>query len=198
MALVACPAHPINRLTHAISSFHPHAFRGQIAAQVLNDAIEQLKSSIDIAVFDAANCTRNRRKWLTDQVKEAGLYAQVIFIESICTSPEIFESNIHQTILRSPEYRDMSQEEAMNDFKCKNQHYMSIYETVQESEDFPYIKLVDVGRKILSYCINGYVPGRILLLLANIHIQPRPIWFSRHGESQYNSQGKIGGDSPLR
>lgn len=27
--------------------------------------------------------------------------------------------------------------------------------------------------------------------------QPRPIWFSRHGESQFNAQGRIGGDSPL-
>lgn len=57
---------------------------------------------------------------------------------------------------------------------------------------------MDVGQKIVAHRINGYLVGRILLLLANIHIQPRPIWFSRHGESQYNAQGRIGGDSPLR
>lgn len=30
-----------------------------------------------------------------------------------------------------------------------------------------------------------------------VHTKPRPIWFSRHGESQFNAQGRIGGDSPL-
>jgi hypothetical protein len=34
---------------------------------------------------------------------------QVIFIESIVTNPEIIESNVNETLLRSPEYRDMSQ-----------------------------------------------------------------------------------------
>ena len=37
------------------------------------------------------------------------MLGQVIFIESICTIPELIENNIHQTILRSPEYRDMPQ-----------------------------------------------------------------------------------------
>ena len=60
------------------------------------------------------------------------------------------------------------------------------------------VQLVDVGQKIVAHRINGYLVGRILLLLANIHIQPRPIWFSRHGESQFNASGRIGGDSPLR
>jgi hypothetical protein len=59
-------------------------------------------------------------------------------------------------------------------------------------------QLHDVGRKIETFQFNGYIPGRIVLLLANIHIQPRPIWMSRHGESQYNASGRIGGDSPLR
>ena len=31
----------------------------------------------------------------------------------------------------------------------------------------------------------------------NIHIAPRSIWLSRHGESMHNVEGKIGGDSDL-
>lgn len=57
--------------------------------------------------------------------------------------------------------------------------------------------MVDGNRKLLAHRINGYIPGRIMLLLANIYPKPRPIWFSRHGESQFNAQGRIGGDSPL-
>lgn len=51
-------------------------YRNQIAQQVLGDAIEALRSSVDIAVFDAANCTKRRRKWIVDTVRETDLYAQ--------------------------------------------------------------------------------------------------------------------------
>jgi broad specificity phosphatase PhoE len=36
-----------------------------------------------------------------------------------------------------------------------------------------------------------------MFFCANLHITPRPIWFTRHGESEYNVQGRIGGDSGL-
>jgi len=171
--------------------------RKEIAASVLQDTLAALESKIDIAVLDAANCTRARRGWIQEQVRASGLYATIIFIESICTVPEIIATNVHQTILRSPEYSDLSEAEAMADFERKNQHYLSIYETLEEGEEVPFLKLVDAGQKIVSFRINGYVPGRLLLLLANIHTKPRPIWFSRHGESVFNRQGRIGGDSPL-
>lgn len=79
--------------------------RREIAAKVLQEVMDELRSNIDIAVFDAANCTRARRRWIRQQVQEAGLYAQTIFIESQCESAELIASNIHQTILRSPEVR---------------------------------------------------------------------------------------------
>lgn len=81
--------------------------RREIAAKVLQEMIDELRSSIDIAVFDAANCTRARRRWIRQQVQEAGLYAQTIFIESQCEDDGLIASNIHQTILRSPEVRDV-------------------------------------------------------------------------------------------
>lgn len=30
-----------------------------------------------------------------------------------------------------------------------------------------------------------------MLLLANLHVRPRPIWMSRHGESQFNTQVSV-------
>lgn len=121
-----------------------------IARQVLDDAIQALKSSIDIAIFDAANITKARRRRILDRMHGEQMYGQVreaadgsrfpaprhirknrvrsvdlqsltfcpltamctpqvIFIESIVTNPEIIESNVNETLLRSPEYRDMSQ-----------------------------------------------------------------------------------------
>ena len=31
----------------------------------------------------------------------------------------------------------------------------------------------------------------------NLHIMPRPVYFTRHGESHFNIHGLIGGDSAL-
>lgn len=35
------------------------------------------------------------------------------------------------------------------------------------------------------------------MYLMNYHIQPRAIWITRHGESEWNIESKIGGDSNL-
>lgn len=45
--------------------------------------------------------------------------------------------------------------------------------------------------------VQGYLNSRVLFLLSNLHITPRPILLTRHGESEYNVQGRIGGDSNL-
>ena len=39
--------------------------------------------------------------------------------------------------------------------------------------------------------------SRLVYYLANLHIKPRSIWLSRHGESDYNLAGKIGGDANI-
>lgn len=53
----------------------------------------------------------------------------------------------------------MSEQEATADFERKNAHYMAIYETVQESEDFSFLKVsqpvsqpVVVSRRCLQGC----------------------------------------------
>lgn len=46
---------------------------------------QALKSDVDIAIYDAANITRNRRRWLVDQVSVMdGVHVNTIFVESIC------------------------------------------------------------------------------------------------------------------
>ncbi|CAN0288537.1 unnamed protein product, partial [Hapterophycus canaliculatus] len=41
---------------------------------------------------------------------------------------------------------------------------------------------------MVTNLISGYIPGRITLLCLNLHLKPRPIWMSRHGESEFNMQ----------
>lgn len=54
--------------------------RKRIASEVLHEALEALRSDIDIAVYDSSNATCQRRKWLADAVASSGLHAQVQFV----------------------------------------------------------------------------------------------------------------------
>lgn len=45
--------------------------------------------------------------------------------------------------------------------------------------------------------MSDHIQGRIIYYLMNIHIQPRSIYLCRHGESEMNLKGRIGGDAKL-
>lgn len=45
--------------------------------------------------------------------------------------------------------------------------------------------------------IHGYIQSKIVSLLMNLHITPRPIYLTRHGETQFNVEDRIGGDPEL-
>jgi broad specificity phosphatase PhoE len=59
------------------------------------------------------------------------------------------------------------------------------------------VKVIDSGAKVVSSRIEGYLSSRLAFFLMQIRPTERPIWLSRHGESESNLAGTIGGDAPL-
>lgn len=187
--------------------FNPHNEEGMAARQAFAQAAlhkmlkEVLGDLTDVAIFDATNSTRARRAWLRGAIAEAesqsGIPCRLVFVESICTDEDIIRSNIRETKLKSPDYKHMREEDAVRDFTARIQQYTKVYEMVEDAEEVPYIQLIDVGRKIIAHRMMGFLNSRILYFLSNISITPRPIWLTRHGESEFNVQGLIGGDSGL-
>ena len=57
--------------------------------------------------------------------------------------------------------------------------------------------MIDVGRKVVSHQIRGFLSAQTVYYLLNFNLSPRQIWITRHGESLDNVNGKIGGDSEL-
>ena len=57
--------------------------------------------------------------------------------------------------------------------------------------------MIDVGRKVVSHQIRGFLSAQTVYYLLNFNLSPRQIWITRHGESYDNINGKIGGDSDL-
>lgn len=60
-----------------------------------------------------------------------------------------------------------------------------------------YVVLRKETEDILINKVENYLQTRIIFYILNINMDNRSIWLSRHGESVYNLEEKIGGDSPL-
>ncbi|XP_036615242.1 6-phosphofructo-2-kinase/fructose-2,6-bisphosphatase 3 isoform X1 [Trichosurus vulpecula] len=186
------------------SFFHPDneeamKVRKQCAIAALKDVQLYLKEEGgQIAVFDATNTTKERRDMILDFAKENDF--KVFFIESVCDDPSVVASNIMEVKLSSPDYRDCSSAEAVEDFMKRIDCYQVNYQPLDpdnDDRDLSLIKVLDVGRRFLVNRVQDYIQSRIVYYLMNIHVQPRTIYLCRHGESEYNILGRIGGDSGL-
>ncbi|KAG2183093.1 hypothetical protein INT44_006074 [Umbelopsis vinacea] len=169
--------------------------RKEAAAEALADMMRWFEEDEGIvAIYDATNSTKTRRAWLQESLNKKDI--QVLFIESICQDEEVILNNIRDVKLSSPDYADIDPDQAAEDFRARIDHYQEQYETITE-EGLTYIKLINVGSQVIINLIKGYLESRIVYYLMNLHIAPRKIYMSRHGESVFNVEGKIGGDSPL-
>mmetsp|Transcript_42295 Transcript_42295/g.67728 ORF Transcript_42295/g.67728 Transcript_42295/m.67728 type:complete len:496 (-) Transcript_42295:2268-3755(-) len=179
------------------------AKRAMVAEVAMNDLKEWLKAGDDrgrVAIYDATNSTRERRSWIVSELK--GIIEakhKLIFLETCIRDEMLLESNIREMKETMPDYADTNQDEAVEDFKKRVEHYRKVYEPLNENDDAKtsWIRIVDGGRSITMNCISGFLPGKMVQFLMNIHTTLRPIYLSRHGQSNYNKLGKIGGDSSL-
>ncbi|XP_064822305.1 6-phosphofructo-2-kinase/fructose-2,6-bisphosphatase 4-like [Oncorhynchus masou masou] len=183
--------------------FHPDneeglQIRRQCALTALNDVCQYLTvEGGQVAVFDATNTTRERRWTITRFAEQNGF--KVFFVESVCEDPDVIAENIAQVKLGSPDYIDCNTEEVIEDFMKRIKCYENSYQPLDEvlDRDLSYIKIMDVGRRYLVNRVLDHIQSRIVYYLMNIHITPRSIYLCRHGESDLNVKGRIGGDSGL-
>ncbi|KAJ0036381.1 hypothetical protein NQD34_005058 [Periophthalmus magnuspinnatus] len=172
--------------------------RRACAITALKDVCDYFSREMgQVAVFDATNTTPDRRDLILSFAKENGY--KVFFVESICDDPEIIEENIKQVKLSSPDYVDCDKDEAVEDFlkriECYKQNYVPLDD--QKDRSLSYIKIFNVGSRYLVNHVQDHIQSRIVYYLMNIHVTPRAIFLSRHGESELNLLGRIGGDSGL-
>ena len=175
--------------------------REQCAMETLDDLLDYiLKGNGSVGIFDATNSTLPRRKQIMKKIRErAGPELNVLFVESVCEDQNLLESNMRLK-LSGPDYQDKDPYAALEDFKKRVAIYEKNYVPIgdyEEENNMPYVKMVDVGRKMVSHQIKGFLAGQAVYYLLNFNLAPRMIWITRHGESDDNVAGKIGGDSEL-
>lgn len=172
-----------------------------------------------VAILDATNSTKERRKWVNDTCTAHGI--DVLFVESKCDDEDTIMANIRDVKTTSPDYKGQDPEEAAQDFRDRIRHYEKVYKTIDgdgDEDQYTYLKIMDIGKQVIINRIQDYLQSRIVYYLMNLHIRPRSVWLSRvrpnsnflhnrfyirltdisqHGESLYNLDGRIGGDMML-
>lgn len=174
------------------------AIREACMEAALDDALRYLKSGGRVAIFDATNTTRERRKVVFDKITYRNKL-RCMFLESICSSENIVESNVREVKVHSPDYKGVEADEAISDFLERIRHYEDIYEPISEEQEghYTFIKIFNAGEKYVIHKHEGYLQSKIVYWIMNVHITPRTIYLTRHGESKYNVDNRIGGDSDL-
>ena len=158
--------------------------------------IQSNSSSISSSSSSSSSSNRSNTSSTATADNLDGSKVQIVYIESICNDPLIIEQNIIRVKLNSPDYADVPPQEAVRDFKRRIKHYEKVYEQVDES-DGSYIKMINAGKHVVGHQVNGYLPARILYFLMHLNLEQVPIFLSRHGESEYNIQNRIGGNASL-
>ncbi|CAO3632707.1 unnamed protein product [Cunninghamella blakesleeana] len=169
-----------------------------------NSTTTNIKLENRVAIYDGANITKYKRKYLYDKLKSKDI--QVLFIESLCDDEELIRKNIRDVKILSSTKNTIGEEEAIHqyihDLKLKYNH---IYQTIgnknkmddEEDELYTYIKLINAGNQYIINLVHGYLESRVVYYLMNLNIKKKYIWLSRHGESVFNVEDKIGGNADL-
>lgn len=165
------------------------------------DTLDQLLDYLlegpgSVGIFDATNTTKERRKHVYDKIHERNPHLKVLFLESVCSNKAVVERNI-QLKLFGPDYKGKDPESSLKDFRERLSNYMKAYEPLEDSENFQFIKMIDVGKKVIAYNIQGFLASQTVYYLLNFNLTERQIWITRNGESEDNVDGRLGGDSKL-
>lgn len=133
-----------------------------------------------VALLDATNSTKERRKWILEICTNAGI--EVIYVESKCDDENLIMANIRDVKTTSPDYKGQDPEQAALDFRTRIRNYEKVYKSVNEDGDeehLTYLKIMDVGKQVIINRIQDYLQSRVVYYLMNLHIRPRSVWLSR-------------------
>lgn len=175
--------------------YHPdnaegRGLREELALSSMASAREYLESGGEIAVLDATNGSRARRRTLEERL----VGAPILFIECVNNDPELLEASIERKA-RLPEFSQMSRAEAVESFKQRIAYYEAIYAPL--ADEACYVKVDTLYNRILEERQCSSIPFYIQIRDILVSDWVRNLYLMRHGQSEFNVRGRIGGDSGL-
>ncbi|KAE8744819.1 hypothetical protein FOCC_FOCC008543 [Frankliniella occidentalis] len=172
--------------------------RKKSAMEAMDDARNYLLQGGQLAILDGTNCDRSTRTQVTDTFTRQH-QIRVLFIECVCDDEDLLESNTKEILKHSSDYKEMNLEKAVEDFRLKMEHYLEVYQTMSAKREpqASFIRLVNAGETVTARGLDSPLDARILGCVPLFNPTAKTLYFSRHGESEYNMLGRIGGDADL-
>ncbi|KAL0275045.1 UNVERIFIED_CONTAM: hypothetical protein PYX00_003028 [Menopon gallinae] len=172
--------------------------RHRSTVEAMEDVVRWLKGNGQVAILDGTNPNRSHRQLLYEYFVNQ-LAFKMLFIECVCDDDSILERNIKEILQFNFDYKQMKREIAMKDLRCKIEHFKEQYEMLSRKAEshLSFIKVINGGEDISVHRVKGQLENKILYYISNLRVRPRTLYFSRHGESEFNLLGRIGGDASL-
>jgi broad specificity phosphatase PhoE/predicted kinase len=144
----------------------------------------------EVAILDASNVSRERRLLICQAFAQVSL----LFIECLCADEEALEANL-QRKANLKEFAGLPADRALESFRQRIRFYESIYESLDVEAN--RILVDSFESCILQEQISDVLPyyDRIRDILTTRVV--RNLFLVRHGETYFNLEDRIGGDSDL-
>ncbi|XP_053983743.1 6-phosphofructo-2-kinase/fructose-2,6-bisphosphatase 1-like isoform X1 [Hylaeus volcanicus] len=184
-------SHELFRPDHTANA----ALRATAQREAMQDCAAWLASGNSVAILDATLVTRAQRAEVFDYFS-GQLGHRVLFIECVCDDPVVLEENYKEILRYSTDYVGVDPARAEEDLRLKVAHYVRSYEPMDE-KNYPRIRVDTATMDIQTCKVSGHIETNVLGYLGSVNLKPHTLYFSRHGESEYNVLGKVGGDAVL-
>lgn len=187
--------------------FHPDNSTAKVLRDDLNvmaiaDMVIFLNANSNgVGIFDATNATHDQRNRLVTTVRPTG--AKILFIEVSNDDEELLAESYRTAAATSPEYSSISNEAAELDYRSRVNNYKICFESIDAGACHPvekrwsYFKCDHSLHHFTVHRVRGYLPLKVVHFIMNLRTTSHAFYLTRHGQSEYNAIGRIGGDSGL-
>jgi broad specificity phosphatase PhoE/predicted kinase len=164
--------------------------RERIAITNMGRAADYLGRTGYVAILDATNVSLKRREKIAGCITDH----PILFIECINGDEKILRAGIQRKVAM-PEFSHLAKDEAFDSFRKRIAYYQALYAPLGSERN--YVKLDSLNNKILAEEITDKIPywDRIRDFLVTDTV--KNLFLLRHGETAFNLENRIGGDSPL-
>ncbi len=165
--------------------------RENIALENMAEARKFLAKGGDVAILDATNASRARR-----QITNANLTDHpILYIECVNEDPLLLDNFIRQKCLL-PEFKHMIEKDALECFHTRIGYYEQIYTPVGADERY-WMRVDAAANRIIKECPCDGSPHYPAIRDVVVSRWVRNLYLMRHGQTQFNLEGRIGGDPAL-
>ncbi len=166
------------------------AIREKIALTNIARAKAFIRKGGQVAILDATNVSLRRREKIVELVRDQPL----LFVECINEDKEILKASTEKKVAL-PEFSHLPKETAIHSFRQRVSYYHSIYTPLKDEANF--VKLDSLYNKIFREEIKADIPYYDRIRDSLVTDTVKNLFLIRHGETYFNLQNRIGGDSAL-